>query len=367
MLIDPDRDKREVLAERLRAQGYDVQAEGCPTDAIGRCLAEPPSAVIADLWMPSISGVQLCRLLRSEASTSSVPVILRAVERHPRNRFWAERAGAAAYVNKGRMGMLVRALGRAIARSPEEDGFLTHLSHAVDIRERICRLLDKELYESVLAGEVRSLSSCETFPRLFDLLSQFVCQVSVYRWLALRTPSPARVALHCHPEARKRAQQEVCEHLGITVGDVDWLMVEDEDAVASGEKVPPQQVDVVHSGAVQGTLVIAPSGVEMAAEDTTVARLVASELGGPLRIVTLVEETQRLASYDPLTDTMNRRAFTDSANVEMARGGALRFQFDVPSPRRRSLQGGERHPRSRQRRRRSRAHGPHHHADHARV
>ena len=44
--------------------------------------------------MAGISGIQLCRLLRSEAATAEVPVILRGERDDPRSRFWAERAGA---------------------------------------------------------------------------------------------------------------------------------------------------------------------------------------------------------------------------------------------------------------------------------
>ena len=59
-----------------------------------------------------------------------------------RNRFWAERAGAAAYVVKGHMGDLVRTLSRAVAASPAEDGFFTDLGHAdTDIRDRIAKVL----------------------------------------------------------------------------------------------------------------------------------------------------------------------------------------------------------------------------------
>jgi len=66
ILIDPDAAGREMLAERLRMQGYHVVAAAGPAEGAVTALSNPPSAVIADLWMPSISGVQLCRLLKAE-------------------------------------------------------------------------------------------------------------------------------------------------------------------------------------------------------------------------------------------------------------------------------------------------------------
>jgi DNA-binding response OmpR family regulator len=106
VLVDDHEVDREVLARRLRAQGYSV--ETAQDGAVGADLAlrSPPSAVVADLWMAGISGIQLCQLLRREPATAGVPVILRGPTDDPRARFWAERAGACAYVAKGRTGEL---------------------------------------------------------------------------------------------------------------------------------------------------------------------------------------------------------------------------------------------------------------------
>jgi CheY-like chemotaxis protein len=113
ILVDPSDASRAVMARRLSAQGYLVEAFGDPAKGADVALASPPCALVADLWMPSISGVQRCRLLRAEPATAAVPVILRGQKDDPRSRFWAGRAGAAAYVAKGRMGELVRVLAGA--------------------------------------------------------------------------------------------------------------------------------------------------------------------------------------------------------------------------------------------------------------
>src|SRR3954469_19643103 len=147
IVIDPAAEATQVLAERLRMQGYQVTVAHDPSDGARLSLSNPPAAVIADLWMPSISGVQLCRLLGTEPATEGVPVILRGPE-GPRNHFWAERAGAAAYVVRGRMGDLVRALAQAIARAAPSGGFFTTLSGGGNnVHERIAARLDAALFE----------------------------------------------------------------------------------------------------------------------------------------------------------------------------------------------------------------------------
>ena len=114
MLIDPTDRRREILCRRLRAQGYIVEDTGDAAVGAHMALSSPPAAIVADLWMPGISGVQLCRLLGSEPATVDVSVVLCVDRDEPRSRFWADRAGAAAYVLKGRTGELVRALAKAV-------------------------------------------------------------------------------------------------------------------------------------------------------------------------------------------------------------------------------------------------------------
>src|SRR6185503_1176023 len=172
ILIDANDESREVMVRRLSAQGYTVEAAA---DGADLALSGPPSAVIADLWMPSISGVQLCRLLRAEPATADVPVILRGDNDDPRSRFWAERAGAAGYVRKGRMSELVRLLAKVVQPKEEDDGFFMQLGGSnIDIRDRIARYLDAALFDSVVAAEVRSLAASGSFERLFDVFSQFL-------------------------------------------------------------------------------------------------------------------------------------------------------------------------------------------------
>src|SRR5690606_39804273 len=66
------------------AQGYLVDATTDAAMGADMALTAPPAAMIADLWMPSISGVQLCRLLRAEPATAEVPVILRGEDDDPK-------------------------------------------------------------------------------------------------------------------------------------------------------------------------------------------------------------------------------------------------------------------------------------------
>jgi two-component system cell cycle response regulator len=318
ILIDPEDQPRDVLIERLRMQGYKATGFAGPVEGVNAALSSPPSAVIADLWMTGISGVQLTRLLRAEPGTEHVPVILRGPD-SPRNRFWSERAGASAYVVKGRMGELVRALGRSVVDvASEEDGFFIQLQDAESaIRDRIAAYLDAALFESVLASEVRALSTCGAFDRLFDLLTQFVSQVMSYRWLALSVARPSHFALHAHPAARVECEAEARQALDLPA-ETAILRIEDEDASADRPSAPPLVRPVAFGQEIVARIALSQKGVGDH-QDVRILDVVARELGGPLRIALLVEETQRAATTDPLTGIMNRRALLAALDVEQAR------------------------------------------------
>jgi len=319
-----------VLAERLRAQGFVVLE--CKDGAEGavQALEEAPDAVIADLSMPSISGVQLCRLLRSEPGTSKVPVVLRGSEGR-RNHFWAEQAGAFAYVIKGRMGELVRALRRAIELNippaQTDEFFVVGLAQALDVRERIATHLDAALFDSVIAAEVRRLGTCESFDRLVDLLSQFVSQVTSYRWMAVWRYEPMRLGIHNNPANRAEALAEAGQAFNRSL-DVPVVAVEDDDAVDDPEG-PAAIVEPIYFGdRLIGSFAMAP-GAPVHQNDPVLVKTIARELGGALRMATLVEESRWMATTDALTGLSNRRAFVDWANREVARCARYSDHFCV--------------------------------------
>jgi two-component system cell cycle response regulator len=322
LLIDPVASSRTQLAKRLEALGYSVTLAEDGIGGAGLALADPPDAVIADLWTPGASGVQICRFLRSEPATSKVPVLLRGDESDRRNRFWAQRAGAATLVGKGRVSELLRALERELARSPAGDDFFMQLpGGAMDVRERIAKHLDTALFESVIAAELRALSASDTPQRLFDRLTQFLSQVHSYRWLAIYAPELGFFGLHHHPSGGDAAEASARRVLGVTPAQQAFRL-EDDDTSEENTEAEPIVRTVTLGRTPVGRIALSPScNGETAAE--SLIGILAQELGGPLRVTLLVEETRRLASTDPLTGLLNRRAFSQWVAHERPR--ALRY------------------------------------------
>jgi two-component system cell cycle response regulator len=326
VLVDDSVTARGVLAARLRDRGFEVDEAADGVAGAELALARPPDLVMTDLWMPGISGVQLCRLLRSEPRTRDIPVLLVTGESDRRSRFWARCAGAVAYVAKTDAQALSDALD-ALGPFPTQARVgLPSGTARGSIHERLSQRLDAALFESVVAGEVRALAQSDGDAELlFRGLVQLTSEIASYRWLAILAGT-GRLFMHCHPQAREACEAEVRTALGVWGGEHDTFALLDERPVLG--RASPSLVATVRLGtASAGTVALGPTERGASSEDKQLVSIVAAELGGPLRIVSLVEDARHLAMTDPLTGLLNRRAFTDAMEREMSR--ARRYGFPL--------------------------------------
>ena len=96
-MIDDESQITRVLRAALSAQGYDVRTANDPEEGLRVFRDWPPDLVITDLMMPGMSGVEVCRVIRSRATT---PVLVLSVREHERSKVEALDAGADDYVTK---------------------------------------------------------------------------------------------------------------------------------------------------------------------------------------------------------------------------------------------------------------------------
>ena len=97
LVIDDEAQITRVLRAALSAQGYDVRTANDPEEGLRLFGDWPPDLVITDLMMPTMSGVEVCRLIRTKRTT---PVLVLSVREHERSKVEALDAGADDYVTK---------------------------------------------------------------------------------------------------------------------------------------------------------------------------------------------------------------------------------------------------------------------------
>jgi DNA-binding response OmpR family regulator len=66
LLVDDEKDFVEALAERMQARGVDVSATTSPREAIQKADEESYDAIILDLMMPEMDGLETLNELRKK-------------------------------------------------------------------------------------------------------------------------------------------------------------------------------------------------------------------------------------------------------------------------------------------------------------
>src|SRR4051812_48847085 len=97
LLVDDDPRVREVVSYQLRREGFDVDESPDGEDALDRARTETYDLTVLDLMLPGVSGVDVCRDLRSE---SGVPIIMLTARDAERDRVLGLELGADDYVTK---------------------------------------------------------------------------------------------------------------------------------------------------------------------------------------------------------------------------------------------------------------------------
>jgi two-component system, OmpR family, response regulator len=66
LLVDDEEDFVEPLAERMRARGMNVSTTTSPTDALARAESESFDAIVLDLMMPEMDGLQTLEAIKKK-------------------------------------------------------------------------------------------------------------------------------------------------------------------------------------------------------------------------------------------------------------------------------------------------------------
>jgi CheY-like chemotaxis protein len=76
LIVDDQQRGREVLAQVLESEGYDIILSGDGGEAIRLARRSVPDLVLLDVMMPVMDGFEVCRHLRADPAVALVPIIL---------------------------------------------------------------------------------------------------------------------------------------------------------------------------------------------------------------------------------------------------------------------------------------------------
>jgi len=100
LIVDDDKDVRYLLRVMLNRAGFDVVEASNGEQALELLHASPPVACVLDVMMPKMTGLEVCRRVRANDQTRTVPVIILTAYDSEINRLEAFRAGATEFIAK---------------------------------------------------------------------------------------------------------------------------------------------------------------------------------------------------------------------------------------------------------------------------
>lgn len=320
LIVDDVATNRIVFKVKLAAAGYGAILASDGADCLAQARLERPDAILLDLMLPDMTGIEVLRQLKADPATRRIPVVMISGEQDPVRRVAALRAGAADFMARpidddmllARLRGLLRAqenMGSfatpevgfnlfGLAEAPAEFDMPGHVAlvmgrpdAALHLRKQLSTL-GQERFSILTAEEVHSQAASGQAPDVYLIDSDLATENGGLRLMSdLLSRSASRHAAFC-------------------------ILAQEESRLA-----PAMALD-------------------LGAHDVVTARVPPSELAVRLhhlvqhkrdmdRMRATVQDGLRLAMIDPLTGLHNRRYGLAQLNAIAAQAAAQGSEFAV--------------------------------------
>jgi phosphate regulon transcriptional regulator PhoB len=170
LVVEDEPDLRQLVVFHLAREGFTCQAVATGADALHAVRAQRPDLVLLDLMLPGMDGLEVCRRLRADPATATLPIIMLTAKADEVDRVVGLEVGADDYVVKPFSPKELVARVRAVLRraGPVTTGrvlkagaiALDTVRHAAEVGGRPLLLTPKEfdLLQTLLEAAGRALS-----------------------------------------------------------------------------------------------------------------------------------------------------------------------------------------------------------------
>jgi phosphate regulon transcriptional regulator PhoB len=156
LVVDDEPDIVELVSYNLSKEGFDVSSAADGQEALAKIRETKFDFVILDLMLPGMSGMEICRVLRNDTETKSLPIVMLTAKGEEVDRVLGLEMGADDYVTKPfsprELVARVKAVLRRTLEQKKEDDKTIHIGELT---------IDKETYTVTKRGVTLSPSSTE--------------------------------------------------------------------------------------------------------------------------------------------------------------------------------------------------------------
>ena len=100
LVVDDEPEAVELLDFNLRAAGFEVATAADGAEALKKAQALVPALIVLDLMLPEIDGLEVCKMLRRQPATASIPIIMLTAKAAELDRVLGLELGADDYLTK---------------------------------------------------------------------------------------------------------------------------------------------------------------------------------------------------------------------------------------------------------------------------
>ena len=152
MVIEDEEAISLLLAYNLEKEGYKVATVSNGMNAVSEVERLQPSVIILDWMLPEISGVEICKLIRSKPDIKNIPIIMLTAKSQEEDKIKGLSAGADDYVTKPfSIPELMARVKTNLRRAPlfeEREKVITFEDISMDLVERKVKRGDNYLHLS---------------------------------------------------------------------------------------------------------------------------------------------------------------------------------------------------------------------------
>ena len=149
LVAEDDPDIGSLLGHYLRKAGFLPTLVATGRDVLPQIKREAPDLLVLDLMLPGLDGLQLCRLIRADAATAAIPIIMVTAKAEESDRIVGLELGADDYITKpfspNEVVARVRALLRRANRPSPADSRLTYGVLSVDVDRHVVKVDGREV------------------------------------------------------------------------------------------------------------------------------------------------------------------------------------------------------------------------------
>jgi len=275
LIAEDDKDLRELVCAELESEGFKVVCVTNGDQAVGKTRSLRPDVILMDLSMPLMNGIEAIRILKNDAATRHIPIIVGTMAGEREDIVKSFEAGAISYIQKP--------------------------YYMPDLKARINSVLDsKKLYDNLIKSE-------EKYRLLVENANEAIFVIKDERFTFF---NPTALELVDHPEDELKSKPFA-----------EFVKSEDRDGVLE-----------YHARILSGNRACPAHSFRLISKDGKVKWVEAKGVlinwdGHPatLHFVTDItgrkraeEEMRFLAFYDCLTGLPNRLMFNEHMNQTLA-------------------------------------------------